>query len=102
MDYKTKRWKKKRESILRKDGYLCQISKRYGRRVEAEVVHHIYPADEYPEYRFCDWNLISVNVGEHNKLENRSTGALTELGEELKRHTIPGVDWRKKKKDYAI
>ena len=69
MDYKTKRWKKKRESILRKDGYLCQISKRYGRRVEAEVVHHIYPADEYPEYRFCDWNLISVSVGEHNKLE---------------------------------
>ena len=51
MDYKTKRWKKKRESILRKDGYLCQISKRYGRRVDAEVVHHIYPADEYPEYR---------------------------------------------------
>ncbi len=39
-----------------------------------------------------------MSVGEHNKLENRSTGALTELGEELKRHTIPGVDWRKKKK----
>ncbi|MFR3430829.1 MAG: hypothetical protein ACLTTH_12420 [Holdemanella porci] len=39
---------------------FVQISKRYGRRVEAEVVHHIYPADEYPEYRFCDWNLISI------------------------------------------
>ena len=84
MRYKSARWKKKRLHILSLDGYEDVIEHRYGRRTTANTVHHIYPADEYPEYRFCDWNLISVSVGEHNKLENRSTGALTELGEELK------------------
>lgn len=59
------------------------------------IVHHIYPAAEYPEYAYCDWNLISVSMATHNKLENRSTGTLTEMGLALQRRTIPGVDWRK-------
>ena len=29
---------------------------------EANTVHHIYPADEYPQYAWCDWNLISVST----------------------------------------
>lgn len=95
-DYYRNKWKKKRKHILRLDGYIDQIAKRYGRTEEAEVVHHIYPADEYPEYAWCDWNLISVSLATHNKLENRKTGELTELGMELKRNTEPGMDWRKR------
>ena len=50
----TRRWKRKREAILRRDGYLCQECKRYGRKrnghpVPAEVVHHIQHYDEHPE-----------------------------------------------------
>ena len=61
------------------------------------MVHHIYPADEYPEYAWCDWNLISVSLATHNKLENRKTGELTKEGIALQRRTEPGVDWRNKK-----
>lgn len=69
----------------------------YGKEEEAVVVHHIYPADKYPEYAWCDWNLISVSLGAHNKLENRNTGELTDLGKMLMKRTKPGVDWRKKR-----
>ncbi|WP_270599345.1 hypothetical protein [Faecalicoccus pleomorphus] len=102
MRYDTKRWKEKRKHILKLDGYLCQVSKWYGVRKSATIVHHIYPADEYPEYQYCDWNLISVSDDGHNKLENRTTGELTELGKSLQARTVPGIDWRKKKNEYAI
>ena len=95
-DYHGSRWKKKRKSILRMDGYKCQISAMFGKIEEADTVHHIYPADEFPEYAWCNWNLISVSTGGHNKLENRKTGELTKLGKWLMERTIPGVDWRKK------
>ena len=96
-NYQGAKWKKKREHILRMDGYVCQIARRYGRSEEASVVHHIYPAEEYPEWAWCDWNLISVSQATHNKLENRRTGELTEMGMRLQRRTVPGEDWRRKR-----
>lgn len=96
IDYSQKKWKSKSAHILRLDGYLDQYAKRYGKIMAANIVHHIYPAKEYPEYEWCDWNLISVSRESHNKLENRKTGKLTNAGEELKRSTKPGVNWRKR------
>lgn len=96
-DYYGSKWKAKRKKILRLDGYKCQIARMYGKEEEAVVVHHIYPADTYPEYAWCDWNLIGVSLGGHNKLENRNTGELTELGKQIMKRTKPGVDWRKKR-----
>lgn len=87
--YKTNRWKKKRAAILRRDGYLCQISKWYGKRVDATTVHHIYPVEDYPEYAWCDWNLISVSAEMHDKLHDRATGRLTAFGLALKNKTPP-------------
>lgn len=87
--YHSTRWKRKREKILRRDGYMCQLSLRYGKRIDADIVHHIYPVEDYPEYAFCDWNLISLSSSMHNKLHDRSTNKLTELGETLKNKTIP-------------
>lgn len=48
--YDSKRWDRIKSLALRRDGYRCQLSKRYGRAVQAEVVHHIYPVEDYPEY----------------------------------------------------
>lgn len=96
MDYSSEKWKRKRKHILRLDGYIDQVRKRYGKHEEATVVHHIYPAKEYPEYEYCDWNLISVSVATHNQLENRQTGELTEIGLQLQRRTKIGEDWRKR------
>lgn len=97
MDYSSARWKKKRAHILRLDGYKDRVAVRYGRTVEANHVHHIYPAREYPEYEWCDWNLISVSKATHERLENRKTGELTDEGMNLQRRTKPGIDWRKRK-----
>lgn len=98
MDYGSGKWKKKREHILKLDGYKDRIELLYGRTIEAQIVHHIYPAKEYPQWQWCDWNLISVSKATHNRLENRITGKLTELGQALQDRTIPFVDWRKKSK----
>ena len=83
MDYNSKRWQAKREAILRRDKYLCQYFKRFGKNREAEHVHHIYPADEFPEYAFEDWNLISLSKEAHNMMHERTTGALTIEGKKL-------------------
>ena len=97
MDYYGSKWKKKRKHILMLDGYVCQVSRMYGRTEEATVVHHIYPADIYPEWAWEDWNLISVSMATHNQLENRQTGELTEEGLRLQQMIQPGEDWRKRR-----
>lgn len=66
---------------------MCQIARRYGKTVEANTVHHIFPRKDYPQYAWCDWNLISVSAEMHNKLEDRFTGKLTADGRELMRRT---------------
>ena len=78
--YKTKRWERKRAAVLRRDEYLCQESKRYGKTVQANTVHHIYPVEQYPELAYVDWNLISLSEANHNRMHDRNTGEVTELG----------------------
>ena len=92
--YKSRRWKLTREAILRRDGYVCQVSKRYGKRAEATTVHHVFPRDEFPEYQWEPWNLISVAGDVHDRMHDRATGALTEKGVELLRRVArrAGVD----------
>lgn len=62
-----RRWRHTRLAALRRDGYQCQICRRYGRMVEATEVHHIKHADEYPELAFDLDNLISLCKACHNK-----------------------------------
>lgn len=80
MNYKDKKWKRKRLVILRRDGYQCQESKRYGKTIEATMVHHIYPAEFYPELAYVDWNLISLSNEKHNTMHDRDTHELTDKG----------------------
>ena len=83
MDYKSQKWKHKRAAILRRDGYRCQLAARYGKNVEATTVHHIFPADDFPEYQLENWNLISLSAAAHDRMHDRNTGALTAAGKEL-------------------
>lgn len=87
-NYKSSRWRHLAAKAMQRDGYKCQISKRYGKVVSAEVVHHIYPVDEYPEYAYCLWNLISLSRSRHNRLHNRETDKLTDEGMALMRRTV--------------
>ena len=85
--YKSRRWIVLRNAVLRRDGYLCRESYRYGKRAEACAVHHIFPRDEFPEYQWEPWNLISLSAEVHDQMHDRATGALTAKGAELLRRT---------------
>ena len=83
MNYKSKRWLRLRQRILKRDGYMCQESKRYGRMVEANTVHHVFPVSRFPEYQWCEWNLISLSHAAHNRMHIRDTDELTDEGMRL-------------------
>ena len=51
------------------------------------MVHHIFPRDEFPEYTWEPWNLISLSQEQHNTLHDRTTGQLTPAGVELLKRT---------------
>lgn len=74
---------------MRRDKYQCQESKRYGKRIDATTVHHIYPANIYPEYAWSDWNLISLSTMQHDSMHDRTTNELTEKGKALQQRTTP-------------
>lgn len=77
------RWERLRRSVLRRDNYLDQVAKRYGKRIEADHVHHIFPREYFPEYKWEPWNLISVSLSTHNRLHDRDSHKLTAAGWEL-------------------
>lgn len=83
--YHTKRWERVRAAVLRRDGYQCQVSRRFGRRVAADTVHHVFPRDVFPQFQWEPWNLVSVAREVHEQLHDRATGELTEKGRELLR-----------------
>lgn len=87
--YESRRWRVYvRPRILRRDGYRCREARRYGRNVEASVVHHIWPAEDWPEYAWADWNLLSLSAEAHRAMHN-DDGSLSALGESWRRRTIP-------------
>lgn len=67
MFYEEKRWRNKRTQILRRDKYLCQQCKRYGRLKPAVVVHHILHLEDRPDLAFDSANLVSLCLECHNK-----------------------------------
>ena len=81
--YRSARWQRLRAMVLRRDGYLCQVSKRYGKRTEATTVHHVFPREEFPEYQWEPWNLVSLAGDVHDEMHDRVTGTLTDKGAEL-------------------
>lgn len=81
--YKTSRRKRLREAVLMRDGYMCQDSKRYGKSIEANTVHHIFPADKYPKLFFNPYNLISLSTEAHNRMHDRFTNEISQYGKNL-------------------
>lgn len=90
-DYSSsnRRWQKLRAQALRRDGYKCREAIRYGRIEEATHVHHIWPAEDYPEFAYCLWNLISLTKSNHDAMHDRITRKLTKLGMSWKNRTPP-------------
>ena len=95
--YSTERWLHLRQCILRRDNFMCQDSKRYGKMVPAEMVHHIFPREIFPEYQWESWNLISLCNKAHDAMHYRTTRELTDKGKELLIRTArkQGIDLEK-------
>lgn len=72
--YTSKKWRKKREYILKRDGFLCLECKKYGRHIEAKIVHHIKEIDDAPELKLKNNNLVSVCASCHNKIHYEKGG----------------------------
>lgn len=83
MNYKQKRWTNLREQILKRDKYLCKECLRYGKKTDAYLVHHIFPASQVKEYRYLKENLISLCNSCHNELHDRNSDELTDKGQQL-------------------
>lgn len=81
--YDDPKWIRLRNGVLRRDNYMDKEAKRYGIIRPAEVVHHIFPKDEFPEYAFSVWNLISLSRQTHNEMHDRDTDELTQKGRDL-------------------
>ena len=90
-DYSSsnRRWQAVRMLALRRDKFRCRDSARYGKVVDATTVHHIWPAEDYPEYAWERWNLIALSHEAHNAMHDRTSGKLTAAGEALRRRTVP-------------
>lgn len=87
--YNTKKWKDKRRFILKRDGYVCMNCKRFGRTTEATTVHHVFPYEEYPEYKLNNINLLSLCEKCHNNMHDRKNHKITKLGKEWQRKITP-------------
>lgn len=83
MKYNRSTWKKIRNSVLIRDGYICQYYKRYGLTKEATTVHHIFPVENYPYLKYKKWNLISLSSEAHNKMHDRYSHKITKDGRDL-------------------
>ena len=89
--YKSARWLHKREQILKRDHYECQICRERIRETDesgkilsmqdrrihrATIVHHIHHLKDNPELALDDDNLISVCHQCHDKLHERDVDTL--------------------------
>ena len=92
-DYSSsnRRWQKLRALVLRRDKW-CREAARYGRREEATTVHHIWPAEDYPEFAYCLWNLLALSAKAHDAMHDRKTRKLTAAGLRWKNKTPPPSD----------
>lgn len=83
------RWRRLRERTLSRDRCRCRECSRYGRVSDAEIVHHAWPVEDWPELAFCAWNLVSLCGSCHDKMHERRTRQLTAVGERWRRLTKP-------------
>lgn len=81
--YKEPKWVALRERILKRDKYLDRYLSRYGKFKNADIVHHIFPVKQFPQYQYEEWNLISLSKSTHNLMHDRDTDELSDIGKEL-------------------
>lgn len=85
--HKSTAWERKRKVILKRDTYLCQECKRYGKTTPANTVHHIYPVEVRPDLKLNNNNLVSLCEHHHEAMHDKFKDRLSELGDEWLQRT---------------
>lgn len=83
--YNSKAWKDMRESILKRDLYLCRECKAFGKRTEATEVHHVFTLATRPDLKLNPNNLISLCRDCHLSHHNHLNSDLSALGKKTQR-----------------
>lgn len=65
--YRSYKWQKKREEILKRDHFECQDCKKNGKYTRATDIHHIKNLVDHEDLALDDNNLISLCESCHNK-----------------------------------
>lgn len=65
--YNDDRYLAAREECFRRAAGWCQECRRYGRKTDATMAHHIESVEEHPEKAFMVSNLRALCDGCHNK-----------------------------------
>lgn len=89
--YKTAKWTKVREEVLKLDHFECQRcnhnifkSDEPKRISKAVLVHHIYEAKDFPQYQYSIWvngrrNLVSLCFDCHEIIHKRKRNRAIEF-----------------------
>lgn len=64
--YTSPKWRRVRQAILRRDKFICQRCKRFGRVRAATEVHHIEYLEDNPSRAYDPTNLVSLCHACHN------------------------------------
>lgn len=86
-------WKQKRKAIHIRDENTCQECKRYGKRVDSETIHHIYPLEERYDLRLISENLIALCQQCHEEMHNPFNKSLSKKGQDLLERTRRKYPW---------
>ena len=87
--YKSKQWKRKRQTVLRRDEYRCRECRRYGKTTDGTTVHHVNQLKDRPELCLTTANLISLCNKCHEMMHDRLTDTLTDLGKQWVERVSP-------------
>lgn len=78
--YKSNKWLSLRNTALIRDKYKCQCCIANNKQVNATCVHHVFPIERYPDYKYELWNLMSLCDKCHDEMHNHYTGELSKKG----------------------
>ena len=78
--YKSNKWIALRNTALIRDKYMCQCCKANNKMINATCVHHVFPIESYPDYKYELWNLMSLCDKCHDEMHNHYTGELSKKG----------------------
>lgn len=85
-------WRRLRLKALQRDHYLCQACLKKNRITKATEVHHIKPAEDYPELALDLDNLTSLCWRCHEETKHRKAGKPLPLGVRIIKVSNGGTD----------